>query len=121
MKALIACLIGALAFACIWLHESNKEKNKKITELQEQTAKDHNEITAAYDKLVKHQSGVNNHDALIRCLADAENDAQDLLHNSAVAMRKDGSITVPVPVIIEARQRKDSEIADCKLLYGGTH
>src|ERR1700757_4277744 len=121
MKALIACLICALVIGCVWLHASNKEKAKKIAELQEQTAKEQKEMAAADDKLAKYQAGVNNHDALVRCISDAQDKEQDLLFHNAVAIRKDGSITVPVPMITEAHRRKDSEIAKCKLLYGDTH
>jgi hypothetical protein len=121
MKALIACLICSLAIGCVWLNASHKEKARKIAELQEQTAKDHNEITTAHDKLAKYQFSVSNRDALVRCMVDAQDHEQELLFHHAVAIRKDGSMIVPVPMIIEARRGKDSEIAKCKFLYGDTH
>jgi hypothetical protein len=51
-------------------------------------------------------------------MADAESKEQNLLHRNAVAVQKDGSMTVPMPMIVEARQQRDSDIAECRTIYG---
>lgn len=109
MKALMALAILGLGIF-------SYRQQVKIDAQQQQLATDLAEITTAYDKLAKYQSADNRQVALTTCMANAELKEQENLRRNATQVHKDGSMMVPVILMTEARQQKEAEINECRLL-----